>query len=400
MTKRHGLTATYIKNLKPVEKLTKHFDGEGLYLLQYPTGKSVWKVAYRWNGKENTKTLGDVRLVSLAEAREQLLEVRKLVLRGVDPNKHAKRLERHAALVAANTVASVADTYFKTRIGQVSEKTQKAEKNLFNAHAEKVLGGLAISEVSPFDVSELVKSTATKVSPGQAIALQKVLDAIFRYGQVSGLCKDNPAEVTAGVIKPPKTRHYAAVTTASAFADVLQRLWSYDKNQSIKYYLRCLPLICSRPGELLAMKWSELTLEGDTPQWNYLVGKVQKEVAVPLVDSVVTALKELRPLTEPYGEYVFGGRKPGRPVSSQAVDDAMVEVGIPRSTQTSHGFRATFRTIGQGRKYPKDPMEVILSHRIPDDPNNGAYNRYIYFDERKEILRDWESYCASLRAVQ
>ena len=60
-------------------------DGEGLYLDVRPTGKSYWRMRYKFQGKENTLTFGEYPYVTLKEAREKRCEARRLINNGIDP---------------------------------------------------------------------------------------------------------------------------------------------------------------------------------------------------------------------------------------------------------------------------------------------------------------------------
>lgn len=52
------LTDTSIRNAKPTAKAQKLSDGEGLYLHISPTGGKLWRMAYRFGGKQKTLSLG------------------------------------------------------------------------------------------------------------------------------------------------------------------------------------------------------------------------------------------------------------------------------------------------------------------------------------------------------
>lgn len=46
------LTDTQIRNSKPQQKEIKLFDGGGLFLLVTPAGGELWRLKYRFDGKE------------------------------------------------------------------------------------------------------------------------------------------------------------------------------------------------------------------------------------------------------------------------------------------------------------------------------------------------------------
>ena len=59
------LSDTTIRNIKPSTKTLKVFDGNGLHLYITPNGAKLWRLKYRWMGKENTLSFGTYPIVSL-----------------------------------------------------------------------------------------------------------------------------------------------------------------------------------------------------------------------------------------------------------------------------------------------------------------------------------------------
>ena len=53
-----ALTDTTIRNLKPQPTPYKKSDGEGLFLQIMPEGSKLWRLAYRFAGKQKTLALG------------------------------------------------------------------------------------------------------------------------------------------------------------------------------------------------------------------------------------------------------------------------------------------------------------------------------------------------------
>ena len=87
-----------------VAKLTKpglYGDGGGLTLQITTTGAKSWLFRYMVAGKPFGMGLGPTHTVSLTEARQKVLEGRKLLLDGVNPLVAKKQNRIDAALVAA-----------------------------------------------------------------------------------------------------------------------------------------------------------------------------------------------------------------------------------------------------------------------------------------------------------
>jgi hypothetical protein len=67
------------------QKDYKLADGEGLYVLVRPNGSKLWRLKYRFGGKEKLLSLGAYPDVSLAEARLRRAEAKVALGEGRDP---------------------------------------------------------------------------------------------------------------------------------------------------------------------------------------------------------------------------------------------------------------------------------------------------------------------------
>ena len=72
------------------------FDFNGLYLLVRKNGSKLWRLAYRFEGKQKGIALGAYPEVTLAEARDRRDTARKLLANGKDPSLE-RRLEKWPA---------------------------------------------------------------------------------------------------------------------------------------------------------------------------------------------------------------------------------------------------------------------------------------------------------------
>ncbi|HFU0439278.1 TPA: integrase arm-type DNA-binding domain-containing protein, partial [Vibrio parahaemolyticus] len=94
------LTNTEIKQAKPREKVYNLSDGQGLALRIKPNGSKLWLFDYyRPHTKKRTSlSFGVYPTVSLAEARTQRDEARKLLAQNIDPKEN--RAEQASAQAA------------------------------------------------------------------------------------------------------------------------------------------------------------------------------------------------------------------------------------------------------------------------------------------------------------
>src|SRR5467141_1547839 len=74
------------RSAKPRQKPFKLSDGGGLYLLVQPNAAKLWRLAYRFDGKQKLLALGQYPIISLADARIKRDAAKKLLSNGVDPS--------------------------------------------------------------------------------------------------------------------------------------------------------------------------------------------------------------------------------------------------------------------------------------------------------------------------
>jgi hypothetical protein len=108
-----GLTANAVKHGKPREKPYKLADRDGLYLLVKPSGSRYWRMNYRFGGEQRTVSFGRWPEILLVDAREMLLETRRLLARKIDPREQAKLDNIAKSIAATNTFQTVAGEWLK-----------------------------------------------------------------------------------------------------------------------------------------------------------------------------------------------------------------------------------------------------------------------------------------------
>jgi hypothetical protein len=124
------LTDEKVRNAKASDKPFKLSDERGMHLLVTPAGGKLWRLAYRFGGKQKLLSLGSYPDVSLARAREKRDEARRLVADGIDPS--AKR--KAEKMATADTFRAVAEEFLTQR-----------EKGWAPTHASKVKARLESS---------------------------------------------------------------------------------------------------------------------------------------------------------------------------------------------------------------------------------------------------------------
>jgi hypothetical protein len=84
------LSDTTIRNAKPADKPFKLTDEKGMYLFVTPAGGKLWRMQYRFAGKQKLLAFGKYPEITLSDARERRDEAKKLLANGTDPGVAAK----------------------------------------------------------------------------------------------------------------------------------------------------------------------------------------------------------------------------------------------------------------------------------------------------------------------
>ena len=103
-----ALSNTQVQKAKPSNKNYRLYDEKGLYLEVTPAGGKLWRLKYRFDGKEKRLALGAYPTVGLKAARDERDTARNLLANKVDPGAHRKAQRTSFAASKENTLESLA----------------------------------------------------------------------------------------------------------------------------------------------------------------------------------------------------------------------------------------------------------------------------------------------------
>ena len=385
------LTELKVKNAKPAEKIYKLADGDGLYLVVKPSGYKVWRFRYSLNGKKKELTIGSYPAISLSEARKKALELKKLVLEGIDP--HLEKIEKKLLKFP---------TFKELALDFVERKKQTWHPTCYRNAIYRLerfvfphIGSLPINEIKPLIILNLLRGIE-KTGKLETLKRVKILiSQIFRYAIACGLELQDPIPSLRGILLPPKVKHMAAITDPERFKGLLKAIWDYPYSPIIKVALRFAVYLFPRPNELVSMRWKDIDFE--RAEWRFILSKTEKPHIKPLPKQVITQLKEIKLITGS-SPYVFPSlRDLKRPISIGSLTAALRRLGISGDEQTIHGFRATARTIlHEVLGWAPDIIEISLGHKVPDRLGE-AYARAKFLPQRKIMMQMWADYIDALR---
>jgi integrase len=392
-----GLTHIQISNAKPQSNPYKLPDSDALYLVVQPSSAKLWRMNYRYLGRQKTLHFGQWPAVGIAAAREKRDEAKKQLVAGLDPATE-KRVTMLARKVAA-------DENFKT----IAEEwvTKNEREGLAPVTLEKIrwllcmaypmIGGRPISEITPLEALAVLRKVEATGRYESARRMRSVLSRVFRYAIATARANRDVAADLRGAIATPKVRHLAAITTPTEAGGLMRAIAAYDGHEITGIALRLSPHLFVRPGELRRAEWSEIDLAAAIWSLPAEKMKMRRPHRVPLSRQVVAMLEQLHNLTGD-GQYLFPSfRSEKRCMSENTVNAALRRLGYSTDEMTAHGFRAMAATLlNEMGIWNPDAIEKQLAH-LDISMVRRAYTRGEYWDERVRMLQHWSDYLDGLR---
>jgi len=392
------LSDVAIRKAKPTAKPYKLTDSGGMYLLVNPTGSRLWRWKYRAAGKEKLLALGAYPDVTLTAARAACADARSKLKQGIDvgaERKEAKQTKAVAAAVAADTFEAVAREWMaRQEVAAVTViKNEWILGHLFPTFGKRPIAKITAREL--LDVLREIEATG-KVETANRVKVKA--GQVFRYAVVEGKAATDITASLRGALKPPKGKHYAAVTDPVRVGELLRAIDGFAGQPVTLAALKLSPLVFVRPGELRHAEWAELDLDGAI--WRIPGHKMKMKAPhlVPLSTQAVAILRELQPLTGS-GHFVFPSiRTASRPMSENTINGALRRLGYTGEEMTGHGFRSMAATRLNEMGWNADAIERQLAHAESNKVRDAYTSAAQYLEERTRMMQAWADYLDGLRA--
>lgn len=383
-----------IKAAKPADKPKKLFDEKGLFLLVKPTGAKLWRVKYRFGGREQLLSLGAYPETTLKQAREKRQKIREQVAAGIDPS--AARQAAKAALAGEGSFEALArEWYQQFSPGWTPEHAGRVWRRL-EADLFPWLGERPVKELEAPELLACLRRIQARGALESAHRALQTLSQAFRYAVATGRAVRDPTADLRGALPPVRVKHFAAITDPKAIGELLRDLDGYKGSFVTRCALQLAPLLFVRPGELRQAEWSEFDL--DAAEWRIPAHKMKMRHAhiVPLATQALAILQDLKTLTG-RGKYLFPGlRTADRPMCENTVNAALRRLGYDQSQMTGHGFRSMASTLLNEMGWHRDAIERQLAHAEKDGVR-AAYNRAEHLPERRKMMQAWADYLCGLK---
>lgn len=395
-----------VQAAQPKDKQYKISDGDGLALVVQPSGTKLWWFRYRFGGKEKTFSIGEYPLITLKDARGQLLEARKLLANGTDPMQIKKNAQ--AAMKEAEkpveTFTKVLEELCEAKSKRTSEKHVMDYKRSMELHVLAQLGNRDIDSITAMEIIALGK----KVEESGKYLAHRIIQRIgevMDFAVATGRREQNPVtKMTHSTIAPHARENNPAINMSELPA-FLKDLDGYRGFPITILMLRFVMLTACRTGEARDLIWNWVNLEDrmiTIPPSGYKTGRrainsgkaaSAKPHLIPISDQVAELLLNAQKLTGNKGErYVFPAyRNWAGKASENAISNALGNIGGGKwkGKQSGHGLRRLARTDwGDSGLWSFEAMEKQLAHTVGDSTQQ-AYDKAERIDERRKMMQWW-----------
>lgn len=389
------LSDAKVRSAKARSASYKLTDEKGLYLQVTPAGGRLWRLFYRFGGKQKTLAFGSYPEITLARAREKRDEARRLLAEGVDPS--AKR--KAEKLATANTFKAVAEEFLTLKSPEwAATHTNKQRRRLEWLYP--FIGDKPVATIKTSDLLSALKLLEASGKGETAARTRVVAGQVLRYAIATDRAENDPTTALRGAFARVINGHYPAITDPEPFGGLLRAIDGYAGDPVTRAALRLLPLVFVRPGELRLTEWTEIDLDAAT--WSIPARRMKTKAphVVPLSKQAVAILQEVHPLTGKRTLVFPSLRTRDRPLSENTLNAALRRLGYAKDMMTAHGFRAAARTmLDEVLGFRVDVIEHQLAHAVKD-PLGRAYNRTAFLAERRKMMQDWADYLDSLKCHQ
>jgi len=386
------LTDTALRNLKPGAAPYKLADRDGMYVTVSTAGTIAFRYDYRLNGRRETLTIGRYGPagISLAMAREKLLDAKRAIGSGKSPAMEKQREKRR--LTEAKNFGEFTVKWLAG--AKMAETTRSMRKSIIDRDITPVFKNRLLGEIGADDLRALCQKVKARGAPATAVHVRDIVKQIYVYAILHGEKVANPADdVGAASIATfvPKDR----ALTPTEIRLMHRQMESVATYPTIRLALRMILLTLVRKSELIQATWDEVDFEaalwtipksrmkGRNPHNVYL-----SRQALDIMVALHTCAGG--------SKYVLPSRYDADRCMSQATLNRVTQIvaeraktaGLPLEPFTVHDLRRTGSTLLNEVGFNRDWIEKCLAHE-DGRSSRAVYNKAEYAEQRRHMLQEW-----------
>lgn len=390
------------RKIRTFSEPRRYSDGGGLYLEIKPSGSRSWLFMWTVDGRRRAIGLGAYPAVSLADARNKAIDLRRANAAGDDPRKVGRKVKKP-------TFGQVADEFLplnskpwrsakhRDQWSYTLSRRRDGDGNVIDGGYCGLIVDKPIDKITTEDILAVLEPIWL-VKPETAKRTRERIERVFAYAKAKGLrTGDNPALGRGHLFNllPPHKKlprgHHAAMPYASV-PEFIERL--RDRPAVSARALEFTILTAARSGEVYGARWPEIDFENKI--WTVPAARMKaaRGHRVPLSKRALEILRELHHARLSDDGFVFAGQKVGKPLSTNAMD-ALLQERMKFPQYTVHGFRASFKDWATDETHhQREIIEAALAHVVGDKAEQ-AYRRTDALEKRRHLMEHWADHLDS-----
>ncbi len=299
-----------------------------MHVVVQPSGSKLWRLKYRFAGKEKLLSFGSYPSVSIASARQKREEAKKQMTAGLDPAVR-KKLDKIAEEKAAqNTFGAVVAEHLANMAANGLAETTLAKNRWMLEDLAAPLAKRPIAEIMPIEVLDVLKRVEKSGRRETARKLRGMIGGVFRYAVVTLRATNDPTAPLRGALLAPQVQHRPAIIDERELGVLMRAVDEYDGWPTLRAALQLTALTMTRPGDVRFMRRSEINFERAV--WCIPAERMKMRRAhdVPLSRQALEILREIWSLSD-YGDLVVPSiRSIKKPLSENAMNCALRTDGL------------------------------------------------------------------------
>ena len=373
-------------------------DGDGLRLRVDKNNNKNWVFRYSMFGKSKDMGLGKFPIVTLNDARQKLVNAKKIIYEGKDPIKLKK--EKQIELKRKSiTFKKIRDEFIETfQVEWSNSKHKNQWINTLKTYADPIIGDLAPSEIKTHHVLSILKPIWSSKHETASRVRQR-LERIFSYCIASDFMdrpnpaslKDNLEFLLPKVSKSLSVQHLRSLDY-QGLPFLIPKLIKPHTTPSLA--LALLITTACRTNEVIGSTWNEINLKNKVWVIPAHRMKMRQEHTVPLNDLALRVLNLVEKNNA--SPFIFLNAKKTTHICNNTMRYFLMK-NLPDYFKDTvpHGFRSSFRNWAEeNHNYSRRAVELCLAHANKNKVEK-AYLRSNLLSKRIEIMNEWNKFLTS-----
>lgn len=365
-----------------------------MYVLVMPSGAITFRFDYRLNGRRETVIIGRYGPagLSLARAREKLIDAKRAVQEGRSPAQEKQREKRR--LKEAKSFGEFAERWFQE--GRMADSTKAMRRSIYERDILAKFRTRLLTEITPDDLRALCANVKERGAPATAIHVRDIVKQIFGFAILHGEKVANPADG----VGPTSITTFVPKDLALSPAEIrimLGQLEHVPTLPTIRLGMKLFLLTMVRKSELQDATWDEIDFENAV--WSIPKERMKRSKAhnVYLSQQAIDIFIALKTCAG-NSRYVLPSRYDADAPMSRATFNRITmavvvrvkKEGLPLELFTVHDLRRTGSTLLNELGFNSDWIEKCLAHE-DGRSSRGVYNKAEYEYQRRHMMQEWSN---------